>query len=287
MPTTVTTHAGDRLSEAVRSCCSPACVGLDPVVDRLPDVLTGSPLHRIEAFSLGIIDAVKGRVPAMKLQSACYEAYGGEGVTVLTHVAEVARSNGMIVILDAKRGDIGISARHYATAAFEAIGADWVTASPYLGMETLEPFLERGGGVFALVRTSNPGSDQLQALRLEDGRTVSQCVAEQVAVLGEQWLGNSGWSSLGAVTGATKVSDLAHLRAAMPHQFLLVPGYGAQGGRAEDVAACFVESGMGALITASRSVIYADDGGRSWQGSVERAATSMSVELAIIAGMGR
>lgn len=285
MSATLTTHAGDRLNQAILACSSPACVGLDPVEDRLPETISGSPLARIEAFSLGVLDAIAGHVPAVKLQSACYEAFGGEGTLVLAHVAQAARSHGLVVILDAKRGDIGISARHYATAAFDAIGADWVTASPYLGMETLEPFLQTGGGVFALVRTSNPGSDHLQSQRLEDGRTVARCVADQVAALGDQWMGASGWSSLGAVTGATKVADLGALRAAMPRQILLVPGYGAQGGRGDDVEACFHSSGLGALITASRSVIYAFESGVSWQSGVEEAAKSMSSELASIAGL--
>ena len=149
-----------------------------------------------------------------------------------------AREAGLIVVLDAKRGDIGVSSEHYAASAFSrpSAPADWVTISPYLGADGMQPFLEQGAA-FALVRTSNPGGTALQTLPLEDGRTVAQAVADMVRELGEAFLDTkSQWSRLGAVVGATHAAEIAELRARMPKQWFLMPGVGAQGGSAADVA---------------------------------------------------
>ena len=252
--------AADRLAAAIGQT-APVCIGLDPVVERLPGELQSLPApDAFERFALTILDAVGGIAPAVKFQSACYERWGSPGVAALERGARAARDRGFIVILDAKRGDIGISAGHYAAAA-TSLGADWITVSPYLGTETLEPFLDAGLGVFVLVRTSNPGSDQLQSLKLEGGATVSEQVATELDRLGQSRRGEGGLSDVGAVVGATKAADAAPLRQRMPSAIFLVPGFGAQGGTAEDVRAMVrpgaaAPADAGVLVAASRSVIY-------------------------------
>lgn len=259
---------------------SPVCVGLDPVVERIPpEVHASSGSTTLARFSLGIIDAVRGVVPCIKIQAACFERYGPEGFKALEEVMASAKSAGFVTILDAKRGDIGISAEHYAAALFGHFSADWCTANAYLGMDGVTPFLDRGG-VFALVRTSNPASDALQSLLLRDGRSVAEAVASLVAATGAESIGTRGFSSLGAVVGATKAQDATALRTLMPNQLFLVPGYGAQGGTADDVRPCFRSDGRGAIVTASRSVIYPTcKPGEHWKSAVERAAHSFAAEV--------
>lgn len=159
-------------------------------------------------------------------------------------------------------------------------GADAVTVSPYLGADALEPFVATGAGVFVLVRTSNPGSDGVQSLRLADGRSLAEAMADMVAAVGRPRVGASGYSSVGAVVGATKREDAAALRTRMPEQIFLVPGYGAQGGSADDVRACFRADGTGAVVTASRSVIYAfDPRDDAWRGAVRAGAERLRREV--------
>jgi orotidine-5'-phosphate decarboxylase len=240
----------------------------------------------VERFSVGVLDAVRGIVPAVKVQSACYERFGAPGFAAMERVCAHAKKTGLIVVLDAKRGDIGVSARHYAHAAFHRIGADALTVSPYLGMDTLEPMAARFAqeypdrGLFVLVRTSNPGSDGVQNQRLADGRTVAQAMGAMVATLGEKSVGASGYSSVGAVVAATKPDDARAMREAMARQIFLVPGFGAQGGTVETVRALFHEGRHGALITASRSVIFAFGKGESdWTNSIARAAKGFVGDL--------
>ena len=255
------------------------CVGLDPVLEKLPSALSErSGIGAIEAFSLGVIEAVRGIIPCIKFQSACYERFGHEGLRVLEVSMAAARELGIITILDAKRGDIGISAEHYEAALVGRYQADWTTISPYLGMDTVVPFL-RTAGAFALVRTSNPGSDLLQGIVTASGATIAERVADLVAAEGNSRVGACGYSSLGAVVGATKVRDIASLRQRMPAQIFLVPGYGAQGGSVADVLPCFHADGRGALITASRSVIYPGESGPDWRSSVRRAAHTFASEI--------
>ncbi len=277
-------HAADRLQAAVDRVGAPVCVGLDPVVERLPDAIRSmpTPLGAIEAFSLGVLDAVRGIVPCVKIQSACYERYGAEGVALRDRVVGEARVRELEVILDAKRGDIGISADHYAAGLF-ACGSDWITVHSYLGRDGIVPFLQGGRGAFALVRTSNPGGDQIQARTLDDGATVAEHVAGMVAEIGRDHLGTSGFSALGAVVGATKASEAGRLRELMPEQFFLVPGFGAQGGTADDVRGCFCPGGRGAVVTASRSVIYASGGG-TWTDAVAEAARKFAGTVADAVG---
>ncbi|MFN0010658.1 MAG: orotidine-5'-phosphate decarboxylase [Phycisphaerales bacterium] len=308
-------HFADRLAAAVERAGSPVCVGLDPVLEKLPGELrsdagasksaadfdgTGRGTRAIGRFCEGVIDAVAGVVPAVKLQSACFERYGGSGVDLLRALVQRVRAAGMVAILDAKRGDIGISAEHYAAAAFGpdgASGADAVTLSGYMGPDTMEPFLtDPSRGVFVLVRTSNPGSDVIQSQRLADGRTVAELVADQVAVLGQSRVGACGLSSVGAVVGATKPEDGPMLRARMPDQVFLVPGYGAQGGSAADIRGMLrmaASSGSttgeraaraGVLVTASRSIIYPTGGEADWRGAIGAAARRMAAEIGAIVG---
>lgn len=278
-------HPADRLIDAIETAGAPVCVGLDPVIDRLPHHVEpeAAPVRRIEAFSLAVLDAIAGRVPVVKPQSACFERYGAAGVAALARVVERARTLDLLVVLDAKRGDIGISASHYAAAASE-LGADWTTVNGYFGPEGFDPF-RRGRGAFVLVRTSNRDSGRLQSLRLSDGRTVAEAMAAIVAEAGESSIGRHGYSDLGAVVGATHPEDAARLRAAMPRQILLVPGFGAQGGGIDDVRELFDHDGRGALITASRSVIYAFEASATgWNEQVAAAADALGATLGGIAG---
>jgi len=277
-----TTHPADRLLEAIERAGSPACVGLDPVVERIPKAVAavaGSPVDAIERFSRELIEAVTGVVPCVKPQSACFERFGSAGVAALERVVAHADCNGLEVILDAKRGDIGVSAEHYAEAAF-AGASDWVTINAYLGDDGIRPFLRADRGAFALVRTSNPGGDQLQTARLADGRAVADLVAGMIARLGENALGAHGYSALGAVVGATKAEDALRLRALMPRQIFLVPGFGAQGAGVAEAMSCFNADGRGAIVNASRAVIYAFDAADPrWMESVRAAAVAFHAAL--------
>jgi len=234
------------------------------------------------------VEAVADVVPAVKLQSACFERYGAPGWAALELAGAEARERGLLVILDAKRGDIGISATHYAAAA-AALGAHALTVNAYLGPETVEPYLEAGLGVFVLVRTSNPDSDAVQSSPLEDGRTVAEMMADLVTTLGASRRGERGLSDVGAVVAATKPADAASLRARMPDTPFLVPGFGAQGGSSETIRGLRRPAGDGGLlVSASRSVIYPDaarpdTAGRpvqdDWREQVRAAARSMAASL--------
>ena len=286
----------DRLASAIARTGTFACVGIDPVLDKLPPPLrTGDPHTAIGTFARGVIDAVADVVPIIKLQSACFERFGHRGYAQLEETAFHARSRGLLVILDAKRADIGITAEHYAAAAFDQISADALTVNPYLGPDTIEPFLRPDRGLFVLVRTSNPGSDEIQAQPLAAGPSVAELIAEQVARLGNTQTGGtgtSGLSSVGAVVGATKASDAKALRDRMPNQIFLIPGYGAQGGTAADIQGMLRPGQQpptaGVLVTASRSVIYppikTDNSEKSsdWKDYVRNAAINLIIELAQI-----
>lgn len=288
-------HFADRLFEQCAAMGGPVCVGLDPVYEKLPTALKrgdsdgADPRERLSAiqqFGEGVIDAISDVVPCIKLQLACFERYGAAGWAVYEHLLTRARQRKLIVIADAKRGDIGTSSAHYAAGLLSGDGADALTINPYLGADAMQPFVDvaaaEGKGLFALVRTSNPGAEALQGAHLGDGRTVSEAVADDVAALGvgEGCVGQSGYSLLGAVVGATKPGAMVSLRNRMARQIFLVPGFGAQGGTAGDVAACFDDTGQGALVTASRSVIYAFEGaGGDWQQAVGEAALGLRTQV--------
>jgi orotidine-5'-phosphate decarboxylase len=276
-------HFADRLIDSIRAAGAPTCVGLDPVPEKLPPELHDKPAPRaIADFCRAVIDAVSGHVAAIKPQSACFERHGADGVRALADTCAYARDKGLIVLLDAKRGDIGVTAEHYAAAA-RALAADAITVNAYLGPETVTPYLKAGLGIFILVRTSNPDSDAVQSRLLEDGRTVAEMMADTAAAIGRPSIGVHGYSNVGAVVGATKAHDGRALRRRMPGQVFLVPGYGAQGGSAEDLRALHdgrAETGGGVLVTASRSVIYAPrTPSGTWQSAVARAAIQFSAEV--------
>ncbi|GIW74428.1 MAG: orotidine 5'-phosphate decarboxylase [Phycisphaerales bacterium] len=247
------------LAATTARCGAPLCVGIDPVADRLPETLADQPLPTaFESFSRQVIDAVCAHAAAVKFQSACYERLGGAGMDALARSMAHARDAGLAVILDAKRGDIGISARHYAAAAC-ALGAQAITANAYMGLETLEPYLEAGLAVFVLVRTSNPGSADLQDLPLRTGGTLAMHLGRLLDELGRTRPG------VHAVVGATQREQASVLRAVMPGQLFLLPGLGAQGATVDDLLAFArppagadtPDPTLGLLPTASRSVIYA------------------------------
>ncbi len=292
-------HFADRLFEAVKEKGSPVCVGIDPVLERLPlSLQKGDAVDGITQFTQGVLHAVAEHVPCVKFQSACFERYHWRGVEAYHRLIHEAKQLGLIVIADAKRGDIGISAAHYAAGCLSDIdlgdgetllGPDALTINSYLGGDSIEPFIEvaasQGKGLFVLVRTSNPGGDQLQALALAEGGQVVDQVAGMVAKLGESHLGEGGLSLLGSVVGATKVADAARLRAMMPQQIFLVPGFGAQGGSADDVKVCFCADGTGAIITASRSVLYPfDPADENWTQAVAAAALDLNQQIATVLG---
>lgn len=271
-------HPGDALCWWVHQRGGPACIGIDPVAERLPSAVKGAnEIARIESWCLALLDAVEPHTAAVKFQSACFERWGSAGVAALERCLNAARGR-FLVILDWKRGDIGVSSEHYAAAAAGPLPCDYVTASPYLGSDGFDPFLKAGLGVFGLVRTSNASGDAVQSPRLADGRTVAEMVGAFTSAQGEAWRGESGWSALGGVVGATKAADAARLRAQMPHTPFLVPGFGAQGGGLDDVLACFDSRGEGALVTASRSVIYASGPG-AWTDAVRAAARDLRDQL--------
>jgi orotidine-5'-phosphate decarboxylase len=282
----------DRLADAVARKRSQLVVGLDPRVDLLPVELRGEAvLGREEAaaavarFCRGIVDSVAPYVVGVKLQLAFFEALGAPGLKAFEDACAYARETGLLVIADAKRGDIGSTARAYADAYLEPRGelppvADALTVNVYLGRDSVEPFLlaarRHGAGVFCLVKTSNPGGSEVQDLTLSDGRPLWQQVARLVADWGADFVGTSGLSSVGAVVGATHPRAVGEARRLMPQAVLLLPGIGAQGASPADVARAFTSGPASALVTASRSILYAyRASGDDWR----RAATGEAARL--------
>jgi orotidine-5'-phosphate decarboxylase len=256
---------------------APLCIGLDPDPALMPAGLG------VVEFCRGIVDAVAGDAVAVKPQAAFFEAQGSTGWAALMEVCAYARAAGLLVIADAKRGDVPSTARAYA-AAFAPL-ADAVTVNPYLGRDSLEPFFACDGlGVLALLKTSNPGSADIQDLPLSDGRPLWQHVAGLVDRWGAGFVGESGLSSVGAVVGATHPALLETVRGLLPRAVLLLPGVGAQGGRPEELAAAFAAGPASALVSASRSVIYADRGA-GWQEAAAAEAGRLADELRATAGV--
>lgn len=304
----MTQHYTTRLHDAIKAKGTPVLVGLDPRLDQLPpDVLQHArELHddpvavaasAFEEFCVRLIDVVAPLVPAVKPQAAFFEEWGPDGCLALARVIRYARQQGLIVICDAKRGDIGSTAEAYARAYLAGADptaavwqADALTINPYLGQDTIEPFLtvakQRGAGIYVLVKTSNPGSASFQD-RVSDGaaiyRHVAKVVEDLAAASSEQ-----GYGIVGAVVGATYPRELVELRAAMPHVPLLIPGYGSQGGSAADVAAAFHHDGLGAVINNSRGINFAFQskdfreqfGPRKWEAAAEAATRQMIADLA-------
>jgi orotidine-5'-phosphate decarboxylase len=268
-------HFADRLAAAVERKGAPLCIGLDPDPTLMPERLG------VVDFCRGIVDAVTGVAVAVKPQAAFFEAQGAGGWAAFADVCGYAREAGLLVIADAKRGDVPSTARAYV-AAFAPL-ADAVTVNPYLGYDSLEPFFARDGlGVFVLVKTSNPSSADVQDLPLADGRPLWQHVAGLVDRWGAELVGESGLSSVGAVVGATFPREVGEARRLLPRSVLLLPGVGAQGARAGDLAEAFSVGPAGALVSASRSILYAD-GGAGWQEAAAAEAGRLADELRSLA----
>jgi orotidine-5'-phosphate decarboxylase len=287
---------GDRLAEAVDRKRSQLLVGLDPRLDLLPvelrgDVHLGS-VHAADAvtrFCRGIVDAVAQYAIGIKPQLAFFEALGAEGLRALEDVCAYGRSAGLLVVADGKRGDIGSTARAYAEAYLEAGGrraslADALTVNTYLGRDSLDPFLaacrRNGAGIFCLVKTSNAGAADVQDLVLIDERPLWQHVALLVAELGEDLVGARGLSSVGAIVGATHPRAVGEARRLCPQAILLLPGVGEQGATPADVARAFTSGPASALVSASRSVIYAGRGSDlDWRSAAAAEAARLRAEI--------
>lgn len=270
-----------RLQKLIIEKRNPTVAGLDARPEYVPQHIIAENVEKygrtlkaaaesVYMFNVGLIDALAELVPAVKPQSAYYELLGPDGVAVLKRTIDYAKSKGLYVIVDAKRNDIGATSGAYASAflgetplgdkALSAFPADFVTVNAYLGSDGILPFLKasqvRGGGIFALVKTSNPSGVELQDLMIGD-RRVYEVMGDLVSKWGEDCIGEHGYSSVGAVVGATYPEQGAALRLRLPHTFFLVPGYGAQGATGKDLRGCFDKNGMGAVVNASRSILTA------------------------------
>jgi orotidine-5'-phosphate decarboxylase len=316
----------DQLCEAIRRKGTPAMVGIDPSFSELPkDVhedadqviwefqdrnFDKDPIKRKRAlkphdraawsywkFLEPIIDLAAERVAIVKFQLAFFEATGQIGLVALRSLAERAKDAGLLVVFDGKRNDIGNTAAAYADAYLDnprddsrPWASDALTVNPYLGEEGLRPFVDvaqaNGTGIFVLVRTSNPGAGKLQDA-LVDGRPVYSIVADWVREAAERTKGESKYSPVGAVVGATVPQQLADLRKQLPSSILLIPGYGAQGGTAKDCAAAFDENGLGAIVNNSRGILYAwkkpEYAGMHWLDASRAALDKMIDEFKAVA----
>lgn len=272
----------DKLAEQIKLKKNPSILGLDPKLEYIPASIkeknflnnaesSKAAADSIVEFNKRLIDATFDIIPAIKPQLAYYEMYGLEGLRAFYETVGYAKEKGLLVIADGKRNDIGTTAEAYAAAylgrtdingeTVEAFGCDALTVNAYLGIDGIKPFIDicenNEKGIFALIKTSNPSSGQLQDLELADGRTIYEAMADLVDQWGSTTIGECGYSSIGAVVGATYPKQLIELRKRMPRTWILVPGYGAQGGTAADVAKAFDKNGLGAVINASRSLMCA------------------------------
>ena len=287
---------GDRLADAVDRKRSQVVVGLDPRPELFPVELRGEPAGEASArFCRGIVDAVAPYVVGVKPQLAFFETLGPPGLAAFEEICAYARSAGLLVLADGKRGDIGSTARAYAAAYLEPREeeaepiADALTVNPYLGRDSIEPYLSacrrHGRGIFCVVRTSNAGGAEVQDLELSDGRPLWQHVASLVAEWGAEVVGERGLSSVGAVIGATHPRSVAEARRLLPQSVLLLPGLGAQGATPADVARAFTSGPASALVAASRSVIYAfRQGEEDWRSAAAAQAARLRSEVWAVAG---
>ncbi len=302
----------DRLLDAIRTKGSPTCVGIDPVYSRLPaDIAEQKELNdesdsevaldAVLEFCRRVVKIVAPHVPAVKINTAFFERYYWDGIDAYFDLIQEADKAGLIVIGDGKRGDIGLTAEMYARSALaepdfanldDLTGPDAVTVSSYFGLDGVKPFInvarDESKGVFVLVRTSNESAAQIQNAKLESGLTVSEHIAQQVEAWAKDFglVGANGYSLVGAVVAPTDREEIMRLRGMMQHCIFLVPGYGAQGGTAQDIAPCFKSDGTGALITASRSVIYAYEDMKylerwpsEWDKCIEQACKDFATEV--------
>lgn len=300
----------ERLVGAMRRAGNAVLVGIDPRPELLPDGLrpaAGAPLaetaRAFSAFGQGLVDVVAALVPAVKVQAAFFEQLGPPGMVAMDEITRAAHDAGLIVIVDGKRNDIGSTAEAYASAYLGPSGegspweADALTINAYLGRDGVDPFTAMAAthdkGIFALVRTSNPSAGDFQDL-VAEGKPVYRHVAERLGEWARPFVDESGYSLLGAVVGATYPAQLAELREALPHVLFLVPGYGSQGGTAQDVSAAFDAEGLGAIVNNSRGLAFAyrnaavrERAGGDWQRAVELATRDMIDDLAANTTCGR
>jgi orotidine-5'-phosphate decarboxylase len=285
----------DRVVAAVERKRSQLCVGLDPRVDLFPVELRGeAPATAVERFCRGIVDAVAPHAVAVKPQLAFFEALGSEGISSFERVCAYARAAELLVIVDGKRGDIGSTARAYASAYLEARDdepplGDALTVNPLLGRDSIDPLLAAarryGGGLFCLVKTSNAGSADVQDLVLSDGRRLWMHVAALVDQWSDELVGEAGLSSVGAVVGATFPREVGEARRLMPRSILLLPGVGEQGGTPADVARAFTSGPASAIVAASRSVIYAyRKSGADWRAAAGAEAARLRADVWAVSG---
>lgn len=299
----------DVLQEKIREKKNPTVAGLDARIEYVPEYIRKEAFEKygvglkgaVEAiwqFNVGLIDALCDIVPAVKPQAAYYENLGWQGMEMLERTIRYAKEKGLFVIADIKRGDIGSTATAYAEGwlsgapiegqVFKSFDADCVTLNGYMGSDSIKPFLEAAKGedkcAFVLVKTSNPGSGELQDVKAADGRTIYEVMGElneQIAVGTE---GKYGFTMAGAVTGATYPQQIQDLRARLPHTFFLVPGYGAQGGTAADVKYAFNEKGHGAIVNSSRGIMCAwkktGGDGHDFKEAARNAAIAMRDDIA-------
>lgn len=291
----------DQLHNEIEAKNSRICVGLDPHLDLMPaGVLKPELLEDLETnqkeiaaavleFNQNLIDAVADLAPVVKPQMAFYEKLAVPGMECLWQTIEYAKSKGLLVLLDGKRNDIGSTAKAYAESYLgsKKIAADAITINPYLGSDGILPFLDnKTKGAFALLRTSNSSAGELQDLKLADGRNVYQAVGDFLQKLGNDYLGESGYSNLAAVIGATYPKELKEIRAQLDSVFFLIPGFGAQGGGAADIKAGFDQNGRGAVVNSSRGINfayrkeeYADFGAENYAHAARAAAVKMKKEI--------
>ncbi len=255
-------HFADKLSEQVQKKQSPLCVGIDPHWDLLPKKFQKQrPKEALITFCSEIIESVSEYTAIVKVQLAFFEIFGAEGIDALEQICTFAQKRGLLVLADGKKNDIGSTAKAYAEAYLGAQKPyDALTVTPFLGIDGITPFLEKcvqnEKGIFVLVKTSNPSSGEFQDLAVGD-ELFHEHVARKVALWGENFVGESKLSSVGAVVGATYPDEIKLLRQDMPQQIFLVPGYGTQGGGAEDVQPAFYAGAKGAIINSSRGILFA------------------------------
>lgn len=294
-PSTPSTMYTDRLIDAINAKNNPAVLGLDTRIEFLPiklrdlcndgDSIDGA----IYEYNCSLIDELAPIIPAVKIQSAYYEMYGHFGIRCMYKSAAYAMQRGLIVMIDAKRNDIGSTAEAYAAAYLGEHGFDGMTVNPYLGYDGIKPFVEFcekfDKGIYVLCRTSNPSGSELQNLTISDGRPLYAHVGALIDEWGKSTIGKYGYSAVGAVVGATCPQEAETLRRLMPNTFFLVPGYGAQGGNGDTCSICFDENGSGAIVNNSRGIIAAhltpQYNGMTYFAAAKQAALAMREDLAI------
>ncbi|MBQ7323135.1 MAG: orotidine-5'-phosphate decarboxylase [Clostridia bacterium] len=295
----------DRLIEGIIKTQNPTCVGLDTLFDYLPDEMKEGVntfegvAEKVLAFNKKIIDYIYDIVPSVKVQIAYYEIYGVAGMQAYYETLRYAAEKGLVVIADAKRNDIGSTAACYAKAFLgesqvneenlRAFPSDFVTVNGYLGSDGILPFVEEcekhDKGIFVLVKTSNPSGAEIQNVILENGVPMYEYMGGLVEKWGQSTIGKYGYSAVGAVVGATHPMEAARLRELLPHTFFLIPGYGAQGGKAEMLKSCFGKDGLGGVVNNSRGILcaYKKNGGTYYEAARE-ACIAMQKDLASVIG---